>query len=136
MRAKRVAPTVNMTRYRFAGAELKSCKRHAKPMGESLVKANMKSILLICLALASIGAVAQEAPKRSREPFRIRVRHADPWFVKAMLEGVAVSQPELSSIPGFQGIGQAATNGVRGLLSGGKLIVNPTDNSLWFYPDP
>jgi len=52
-----------------------------------------------------------------------------------MLEGMAVTQPELSTIPGFGGLGQAAGQAAAKFYSGGKLIVNPTDNSLWFFPD-
>lgn len=90
----------------------------------------MLATLTLCLTLI-VGAMAQSKPG----PIRLKIRSADPWFVKAMLEGTAVDRPELSTIPGFGGLGNATGQAVRGLLSGGKLIVNPTDNSLWWYPD-
>jgi len=43
--------------------------------------------------------------------------------------------PELSTLFFLMGAPQGAANGVNGLLEGGKLLVNPTDNSLWWYPD-
>lgn len=92
----------------------------------------MKAFLTVFVGLAVIGgAMAQSKPA----PIRLKIRSADPWFVKAMLEGIAVDRPELSTVPGFGGLGNATGQAVRGLLSGGKLIVNPTDNSLWWYPD-
>lgn len=92
----------------------------------------MKRYISIAIGVALVsGALAQSKPS----PIRLRIRGADPWYVKAMLEGIAVDRPELSTVPGFGGLGGATGQAVRGLLSGGKLIVNPTDNSLWWYPD-
>jgi hypothetical protein len=93
----------------------------------------MKPILLgLALAVAGVSAAQSTLPPR---PIRIPIRHADPWMVKAMLEGMPVVQPEYSTLPGFAGMGGGATQGLSSLLSGGKLVVNPTDNSLWFFPD-
>lgn len=72
-------------------------------------------------------------PKPAVRPIRITIRHADPWFVVRMLEGVQVQFPELSTlqIPGL-----LAPPGGTGLaLFKGKFVVNPTDNSIWFYPE-
>lgn len=92
------------------------------------------AIFLLSIGWAS-GAWAQTAPTRKAPPVRIPIRSADPWMVKAALEGLSVTQPEMSTIPGFGGLGQAAGQAVGKFYSGGKLIVNPTDNSLWFFPD-
>ncbi len=90
----------------------------------------MKRGLTLCLlALAAIASADVPAPRR------IPIRHADPWMVKALLEGMAVRSPEMSTMPGFQGLGQNAANAVGSLVKGGRLVVNPTDNSLWFFPD-
>lgn len=96
----------------------------------------MKHVLMLLLAFSALSASAQQVPPTKRSPFRIAVRHADPWFVKAMLEGIPVTQPEHSSRPGFQGLGQQTGQAISSLLEGGRLIVNPTDNSLWWYPNP
>lgn len=91
----------------------------------------MKRMLVLFATLGIAGSVfAQDV-----QPYRIPVHHADPWFVKAMLEGIATQQPEMSTIPGFRGLGQAAVAGTAKLIKGGTLRVNPTDNSLWFIPD-
>jgi hypothetical protein len=95
----------------------------------------MKTALTLVLTLAIAGVGFAQTPNHSKAPIRLKIRHADPWFVKAMLEGIAVSAPEMSSRPGFQGLGNAATQGLGKLLKNGRLIVNPTDNSLWFFPD-
>ena len=93
-------------------------------------------ILAALALLASAGlALAQEAPKPATHAYRIKIRHADPWAVKAMLEGQSIQSPELSTILGFMGLPQNTSQTVNSLVEGGKLIVNPTDNSLWFIPD-
>lgn len=103
----------------------------------------MKLIAGLALAVAATGAVAQGLPQISSEatrPFQIRIRHADPWAVKAMLEGQSLQFPEISTILALSGapagsgqaLGQATGNA---FFTGGKLIVNPGDNSLWFIPD-
>jgi hypothetical protein len=85
---------------------------------------------------ATVGlAAAQEPPKPSSLPYRIKIRHADPWAVKAMMEGTSIVSPEMSTVLGFMGLPQNATQAVGSLIEGGKLVVNPTDNSLWFFPD-
>jgi hypothetical protein len=91
------------------------------------------SLLLASLSLFALGQAAQ-APTRRQPPVRIPIRHADPWFGKAMLEGVQVRQPELSTILGFMGLPSRMGQTASTLIEGGRQIVNPTDNSLWFYP--
>lgn len=97
----------------------------------------MRGVLLSFYALAvACSAMAQSTlPAQKKEPIRLQIRHADPWFVKAMLEGIPVQNPEISTLPGFAGLGNAAGQGLGRFLSTGKLVVNPTDNSLWFFPD-
>jgi hypothetical protein len=95
----------------------------------------------ICAALAGV-AMGQDSGLISKlenatGPVRIPIRHADPWMVKMLFEGTAVTQPEYSTVLAVGG-GNAPTprqNREKGLLSSGHLIVNPTDNSLWYIPD-
>lgn len=98
----------------------------------------------MCLAVASMcfSAALASGGKRqtdSRVPVKLPIRHADPWAVKAMIEGSSITQPELSTIMGV--LGGTATTGANNrqggnspLLQDGFLVVNPTDNSLWWYP--
>ncbi|MBX3117661.1 MAG: hypothetical protein KF784_01235 [Fimbriimonadaceae bacterium] len=73
------------------------------------------------------------APKPRVVPIKITIRHADPWFVVNMLQGIQVQFPELSTlgIPGL--LNPPAGQGLA--LFPGKFIVNPTDNSIWYYPE-
>ena len=93
----------------------------------------MRAAFLAALAFSAVSAFAQTSPR----PIRIPVRHADPWAIKSMMEGRPLVSPELSTLllsmgqTGLAGAAAAASN----LLMGGYLIVNPTDNSLWWYPD-
>lgn len=110
----------------------------------------MKALALLS-ALAGVAcAQAQFEFTTEGRPVQIRVRHADPWAVKAMLEGESLMSPEISTIllvlgvggnrsaqqggQGAPGLG-APQGGSGGFITGGKLIVNPADNSLWFIPD-
>ena len=70
-----------------------------------------------------------------RQPVQIRIRHADPWAVKAMLEGQSINSPEISTVMALMGMPQQATQTTKGLFDDGKLLVNPADNSLWFIPN-
>jgi len=95
----------------------------------------MKRLLpLLALAIAG-GALAQDLPRKTPVPIRFQIRHADPWFVKGMLEGLPLLSPEVSTILGFMGFPDSGTNAVNKMFTGGRLVVNPTDNSLWFFPD-
>ncbi len=95
----------------------------------------MRSLLAAALAVLSASALAS-GPR----PIRIPVRHADPWAIKAMMEGRPIVSPEMSSIfltMGQQGAAVAAAAAASAnLLMDGILFVNPTDNSLWWYPKP
>lgn len=93
----------------------------------------MKRALLaigLTLLLLKVGA-AQDV--FAGKVIKIRVNHADPWFIVAMLEGWSVTSPELSSLFGALGAPQAGT--ALNKLFKGKFIVNPTDNSILFFPD-
>ncbi len=87
----------------------------------------------VLLALVAVLATAASAQSR---PIRIPVRHADPWAIKAQMEGRPLVSPEISTVllamgqTSLAGAAAAATN----LLMGGVLFVNPTDNSLWWIP--
>ena len=87
---------------------------------------------------ASLAALSALAPAQVRTLIRIPVRHADPYAIKAMLEGKPIVSPEVSTIMlrmGQTGAAAAMASGAD-LLMGGVLFVNPTDNSLWWYPKP
>jgi hypothetical protein len=93
----------------------------------------MKRALLaigLTLLLLKVGA-AQDVI--AGKVIKIRVNHADPWFIVAMLEGWNVTSPELSTVFGALGAPQAGT--ALNKLFKGKFIVNPTDNSILFFPD-
>jgi hypothetical protein len=130
----------------------------------------MKLAAFITISMLAVGAYAQGVPQfRLRpQPIQIKIRHADPWAVKTLLEGGELRAPELSTIlalmggtggQGGQG-GQGGAGGGRGgaggaggrggaggaaggqggdgrspLFPGGRFIINPGDNSLWFIPD-
>ena len=87
-------------------------------------------------ALAFSVLVVLSAAASAQRPIRIPVRHADPWAIKAMMEGQPIVSPELSQLlllGGQTGAAAAVTAGAN-LLMDGILFVNPTDNSLWWYP--
>src|SRR5687768_12187039 len=99
----------------------------------------MRHLTMLALAGLSVMGSAQgmlDDLSEATRPIRIRVRHADPWAIKAMLEGIQIMSPEISTVMAIMGappgMGQATG---KPLFSGGKLIVNPTDNSIWFFPD-
>lgn len=73
-----------------------------------------------------------------RVPVKLQIRHADPWAVKALIEGTSLPSPEISTIIGVKGNangnGNNQQSGNSPLLKDGYLVVNPTDNSLWWYP--
>ena len=85
--------------------------------------------LLILLPLSAFGSLGPR-------PVRFAVRHADPWAIKAMMEGRPIVSPEISTLllrmgqPAAAGAAAGASN----LLMGGTLFVDPTDNSLWWIP--
>jgi len=97
----------------------------------------MRRALCLLIALTCSPAVFASggAGKQTdnRVPVKLPIRHADPWAVKALIEGSSISQPELSTILGFNG-GATNRGGNSLLLKDGFLVVNPTDNSLWWYP--
>ncbi len=71
-------------------------------------------------------------PKPKTQVIRLQVRHADPWFVVKMLEGATVQFPELSTL-GIPGLLSPPSSGAKPLFPG-KFVVNPTDNSILYYP--
>jgi hypothetical protein len=86
-----------------------------------------------CLAICAL--IALSAFAAAQRPVRIPVRHADPWAIKAMMEGRPIVSPEISTLlllTGQTGAAAAVTAGSN-LLMDGILFVNPTDNSLWWY---
>lgn len=94
----------------------------------------LRLVLALTLTALTMGAMASSQPLRTEDPVAIRipVRSADPWMIKSLLEGLAVKSPEMSTMPGFQGLQQNAAGAAGAFLRSGKLMVNPTDNSLWY----
>ena len=94
--------------------------------------------LFACVGLFAAfvsGAFAQARPIGEGGFMRIYVKHADPWAVKALIEGTSISQPELSTILGFAGVPAKESSFIESIFGGqGTLVVNPTDNSILFFP--
>jgi len=113
----------------------------AKPTRDCRVIPHVKalfSLSVFALSLGSVSAAAipqQQPPLPAKHPIRIPVRSADPWFIKFALEGQKLVSPELSTLFFLMGAPQGTGSAVNTLFDGGKLLVNPTDNSLWWYPD-
>jgi hypothetical protein len=102
-----------------------------KPIATSLATAVATAVATVLVA----SALAQGAPPSSApKAFRIPVRHADPWLVKALLEGRQALAPEMSTVFAILGLPETTADGVNGLFRG-RIVVNPTDNSLWFFPE-
>ena len=60
------------------------------------------------LALVAVAPAQQDIPaliQNATAPVRVPVRFADPWMIKAILEGREVRQPEISTIAATQGFG-------------------------------
>jgi hypothetical protein len=90
----------------------------------------MKALATLSLLLTAGLAAAQV------QPVRIQIRHADPWLVKAMLEGLMVRSPEISSVIAIGGPNPITNGTGTPLIPNGTFMVNPADNSLWFIPNP
>ena len=95
----------------------------------------MKLAWLLGSVLLAAAAFGQSRGSGEGAFVRIPVFHADPWAVKALLEGNSISQPELSTILGFAGVPDKDSSLIEDLFGGkGRIVVNPTDNSLLFIP--
>lgn len=94
----------------------------------------MKRLLLVAGLAASLMSAGSAQDVIAGKVLKFRVNHADPWFIVAMLEGWNPVSPELSTIFGAIGAPQAG-NALNRLFKG-KFVVNPTDNSILFFPDP
>ncbi|MCC7433082.1 MAG: hypothetical protein IT363_00240 [Methanoregulaceae archaeon] len=94
----------------------------------------MKRVLIVLGLLASFAASAFAQDVIAGKVVRIRVNHADPWFIVAMLENWGVTSPELSTL--FNALGAPQAGNALNRLFKGKFVVNPTDNSILFFPDP
>jgi hypothetical protein len=109
-----------------------------KPMAFLRVKSDMRWIIgLVSIVLATSAFAQNIQIKVKRQPVQLRVRHADPWAIKTLLEGGQLRSPELSTILALMG-GQppAGNNNGTPLFPDGKFVVNPGDNTLWFIPNP
>ncbi len=63
---------------------------------------NMRSIFVAFGSVLCASCVFASGSKKKQDdvrvPFRLAIRHADPWMVKAMLEGQGPDSPELSTV--------------------------------------
>jgi hypothetical protein len=103
-----------------------------------LMRVGMDMRLLHTLLLALLASLTfAQVPPPKQEPrfIRIPVFHADPYLIVALLEGRQVMQPEISSLLDFVGFPPATGNTLMNIFGKGKLIVNPTDNSIIFIPE-
>jgi hypothetical protein len=91
---------------------------------------NRSLLLALVLGFAAVATAAQQD-----EPRKFPVMSADPWLIKTLLEGGMATAPELSTLWLLQGMPRNTKPGGAGLLEGGHLMVNPTDNALWWIPD-
>lgn len=92
-------------------------------------------LIAFCLAVSAFMLCRADVHPRA---VRLPIRHADPYYVKAMLEAVPVIQPEIGTLIPFNPQAAAiasARAGANAIIKGGHFLVNPTDNSLWFYFD-
>lgn len=96
----------------------------------------MKLLVALGILLGFGSRVIGQTPSADVTYTRIRVMSADPWFIKSMIEGTPVNQPELSTILGFAGIPEKESTLIQGIFGRqGRIIVDPTDNSLIFIPN-
>ncbi len=89
--------------------------------------------LIFILVTAHLGLAQQLPVPQPSRPIRFAVNHADPWMIVALLEGRRVVSPEMSTLFNAMGMPQQVEQGLNRLFQG-RFIVNPTDNSIWFYP--
>jgi len=83
----------------------------------------------ISASSAGVGALQDVVDTLLRERI-VHVQHADPYLLVALLMGMSPTQPEISTAGGQLPQGQ----GGMWLIPEGKLIVNPTDNSIIYIP--
>jgi hypothetical protein len=93
----------------------------------------MKRFLCILLATVSLSTAFAA---QDRRPIRIQIRHADPYFVKGMMEGRGLTSPELSTALDFMGLPGQIGSIIDGIFKDGTFLVNAGDNSLWWIPNP
>ena len=95
----------------------------------------MKFLAALAFMAIGLGAGAQGIVPQDIRPVRLAVYHADPWMIKALLEATPIVSPEISTLLGFMGLPASAGKAINAFFTDGTLIVNPTDNSLWFFPN-
>ncbi|HRF60707.1 MAG TPA: hypothetical protein PLH94_12455 [Fimbriimonadaceae bacterium] len=93
-------------------------------------------VLVLSIATAQTPPAARQESPRKDPPraYRFPVRHADPYLIGALLQGIPVLEPEISTILGFAGLPTPPSGAFR-LLPPGRIFVNPTDNAIWFIPE-
>ena len=96
-----------------------------------LIRPNtMKRFALGLIGLVSIAQAQQEPSKI----IKIKVLHADPYMIVSLIDGITLLSPELSTLMIGMGVPAQATQAMNKMFKG-KFVVNPTDNSILFFPD-
>jgi hypothetical protein len=90
---------------------------------------------LLWIALIFFAAFGSAAVQEDRKPIRIQIRHADPWYVKGMLEGQPLMSPEISTLLTTMGVPTGAVHMIDKMFEDGIFMVAPADNSLWWIPN-
>jgi len=85
--------------------------------------------MAVCLSGAQAQSLASILDGRA---VKIQVRHADPCLIVALIQGMQVQSPELSTILNFAGIPTTIPDDA--FVPKGRMIVDPTDNSIWYLP--
>ena len=106
-----------------------------------LITAPKLSLLLfVILGMVLLGLIAATALVGSSadvpRAVRVPVHHADPYMIKALLEGRQVMAPEISTLLALGGGNLVGAAAATALFTDGYWFVNPTDNSLWFVSTP
>ncbi|MBS1719644.1 MAG: hypothetical protein JST35_04260 [Armatimonadetes bacterium] len=87
------------------------------------------------MVAASIVAAVAALGQTSLTPIRVKVYHADPFKVKAMLEGLQVPFPEIQVMFGGMMGGVQMPQVAAPIFPDGRWVVDVTDNALWFFPN-
>lgn len=82
------------------------------------------------VSLATVGSWAQTQPERT--VIKYRIMHGDPYLIVALIQGLNVTSPEISVLLNFAGV--PTTIPEDSLIPKGRIVVDPTDNSILYMP--
>lgn len=91
----------------------------------------MKRILGAALALiVAASSWGQTQPERT--VVRYRIMHGDPYLIVALIQGLEVTSPEISTLFNFAGVPTTIPDDA--FIPKGRIVVDPTDNSIIYMP--